>query len=139
MIPSLFSEDYIEMKHHARDMERKNDNLACELQHFKTQSYSQKIECSRLKEHLIELGQELNREQQKAGQLSGKLAAVKEKYNAQIARVEAELVKCAKKLDRYREREKERRQEAKRKESSSVTEADSGLMQDQSEDYLDLT
>eukprot|EP00794_Sanderia_malayensis_P020469 gene20469-22485_t len=136
-------DEYMSVKRQIRDAERQCDDTACELRHFKTQAYAQKVDCARLKEHLVQLGQELSKEQQRSGQLTVKLSTTKERYAMQIGKMETELLKCAKRLDRYRERERAAREETKRREisgkDSSVNEADSGLMPDQSEDYLDLT
>jgi len=90
---------------------------------------------------VIQLSQELSREQQKIKELSEKLCTVKERNAMHIKRLEGEMMKFVKKLDRYREKEKERRQQLKRLEKSTKdsSEADSGLITDHIDDIIDLT
>ena len=128
-------------KRHARELERKHETLKKELHHYETQSYNQNIENTRLRDHVIQLSQELSREQQRVEQLTSKLSTTKEKNATQVRKLECEMMKCVKKLDRYREREKERRQQFKRFESNTKdsSEADSGLVPDQSDEVIDLT
>lgn len=134
-------DENLAVKRDARAAERKYEEVRCELQHYEGQNYSQKIENSRLRDHVIQLSQELNREQQRIEQLGNKHSAAKERNAMQIRKLEGELLKCVKKLDRYRDRERERRQQIKRMESTGKdsSEADSGLMPDHSDENVDLT
>lgn len=128
-------------KRRMRDIERKYEAAKSELHHYENQNYSQKIENTRLRDHVIQLSQELSREQQRIEQLSSKLSTVKERNATHIRKLENEMMKCVKKLDRYKEKGRERRQQIKRLETSGKdsSEADSGLVPDHSDENIDLT
>ena len=126
-------------KRHMKEMERKYEAAKKELHHYEAQSYNQNIENTRLRDHVIHLNQELGREQQRIDHLNRKLTTLKEKSTTQIRKLECEMMKYVKKLDRYKERD--RRQNMKRLETSAKdsSEADSGLIPDHIDDIIDLT
>jgi len=128
-------------KRHAKEIEKKYEAAKKQLRHFESENYNQNIENGKLRDHVIQLSQELSREQQKIKELSEKLCTVKERNAMHIKRLEGEMMKFVKKLDRYREKEKERRQQLKRLEKSTKdsSEADSGLITDHIDDIIDLT
>ena len=128
-------------KRHAKEMEKKYEAVKKQLRHFESQNYNQNIENGKLRDHVIQLSQELSREQHKIKELSEKLCVVKERNAMHIKRLEGEMMKFVKKLDRYREKEKERRQQLKRLETSTKdsSEADSGLVPDHIDEIIDLT
>ena len=126
-------------KRHLKEMERKYESAKKELHHYEAQSYNQNIENTRLRDHVIQLNQELGREEQRIDHLNRKLTTLKEKSSTQIRKLECEMMKYVKKLDRYKERD--RRQNMKRLETSAKdsSEADSGLIPDHIDDLIDLT
>lgn len=128
-------------KRQMREIERKYEAAKNELHHYENQNYSQKIENTRLRDHVIQLSQELNREQQRVEQLSSKLSSVKERNVSHIRKLENEMMKCVKKLDRYKEKERDRRQHTKQMGTNGKdsSEADSGLVPDHSDENIDLT
>eukprot|EP00795_Rhopilema_esculentum_P002970 gene2970-1224_t len=134
-------DENVATKRHARDMERRYEEAKSEVQHYQGQNYSQKIENTRLRDHVIQLTQELSREQQRVEQLASKVGNMKERNALQVRRLEGEMLKCVKKLDRYRERERVRRQELKQMDNSGKdsSEADSGMVPDHSDENVDLT
>ena len=138
----IVNDENVSLKRRIRFIEEKYQEAEMELHHLKSQHYEVNVENAELRRCVSQLNQEIHKERRKLEQYQGKWNSTKGKLDDQISKYKEEIVKYAKKIERYKERERERRKEVVRIENgerNSVNETDSGLAQDDMEEYLDLT